>query len=192
MEHVKMYVLLNFLIFHLHINFPGYHVLDPEANSQESVALSMRGILLRDFIALFSSKTTAYWRWLWNRFLQSYTSHKFLQCWMFLLYIIQMLFFSSLFPNVSNFGRGVGEGDIEDGGHKWSLKQMVATRELVDSPSFFWILVKSFYGLMHFHSVPSLQPLLRRKRKDGMLMSGTAWHSCLGSITFWREMLTSP
>lgn len=38
------------------VSFPGDRALDPETNRQEFVALCMRGILLRDFIASFFVK----------------------------------------------------------------------------------------------------------------------------------------
>ena len=52
----SMSIELSDTVFHFHVSFPGDRALDPETNRQESVALCMRGILLRDFIASFFVK----------------------------------------------------------------------------------------------------------------------------------------
>lgn len=100
------------------VSFPGDRALDPETNRQEFVALCMRGILLRDFIASFFVKDDRGLKMALKSF-SSVLHVPQVSAVLDVAFIYQcfsLFFFSSLFPNVSNFGRGVGEGDIEDGG----------------------------------------------------------------------------
>ena len=107
-------------VFHFHVSFPGDRALDPETNRQESVALCMKGILLTDFIASFFVKDDRSLKMA----LKSFSSVLHVPqvsavldvAFIFISECLSLFLFSSLFPNVSNFGRGVGEGDIEDGG----------------------------------------------------------------------------
>ena len=186
-------------VFHFHVSFTGDRALDPETNRQESVALCMRGILLRNFIASFFVKDDCSLKMA----LQSFSSVLHVPqvsavldvAFVYECFSSQVCF--QMFPTLAEeWEKEISK--TEDATlcawlvQFFCLKQALATQELVDfAPSFFWILVKSFCGLTHFHIYPSLQTLLRRKRKDGMLMSGTVWHSCLGSISLWREMLSS-
>lgn len=125
-------------VFHSHVNFAGDHALDPETNRQESVALCMRGILLRDFIASFFVKDNRSPKMTFKSF-SSVLHVPQVSAVLAVSFnnMISMFFFSSLFPTLAEeWEKEISK--TEDATlcawliQFFCLKQTLATQELVD------------------------------------------------------------
>ena len=140
-------------VFHFHVSFTGDRALDPETNRQESVALCMRGILLRNFIASFFVKDDCSLKMA----LQSFSSVLHVPqvsavldvAFVYECFSSQVCF--QMFPTLAEeWEKEISK--TEDATlcawlvQFFCLKQALATQELVDfAPSFFWILVSSLF-----------------------------------------------